>query len=107
MGAGMMQRHLERLTWELGLSDDQRTQVQTLVQAIAAKEADLRLSHITVMQEIRKLLNPEQQKTFRTMQSHMMEDGGVMGHGSMMGSGEMMGGMMGRRGMMGHGSKTR
>ena len=150
MGGGMMQRHLERLTQQLGLGDDQRTQVQTLVrnhakevirlqadiaimridvgqlldadpvdlpkvkqlvQAIAAKEADLQLSHITVMQEIRKLLNPEQQKTFRTMQGHMMEDGGMMGHGGMRGPGGMMEGMMGRRGMMGrdmrgHGSRA-
>jgi Spy/CpxP family protein refolding chaperone len=140
----MMQRHLERLTQQLGLGDDQRTQVQTLVrnhakevirlqadmaimridagqlldadpvdlpkvkqlvQAIAAKEADLRLSHITVMQEIRKLLNPEQQKIFRTMQGHMMEDGGRRRPGG------MMEGMMGRRGMMrrgmrGHGSRA-
>lgn len=133
MGGGMVQRHLELLTQQLGLSDDQRTQVQTLirnhakevirlqadvaimridvgqlldadsvdlpkvkqlVQAIAAKEADLRLSHITGMQEIRKLLNPEQQKTFRTMQGHMME--GMRGHQGMMG-----------RGMRGHGSRTR
>ena len=150
MGGGMVQRHLERLTQQLGLSDDQRTQVQTLirnhakevirlqadvaimridvgqlldadpvdlpkvkqlVQAIAAKEADLQLSHITVMQEIRKLLNPEQQKTFRTMQGHMMEDGGMMGHGGMMGLGGMMEGMRGHQGMMGrgmrgHGSRT-
>jgi Spy/CpxP family protein refolding chaperone len=102
----MMQRHLRRLTQQLGLSDDQRTQVQALlrnhakevirlqadiatmqsdvrqlldvepvdllkvkplVQAIAAKEVELRLSHITTMQEISKLLTPEQQKTFRTM----------------------------------------
>jgi Spy/CpxP family protein refolding chaperone len=151
MGGGMVQRHLELLTQQLGLSDDQRTQVQTLirnhakevirlqadvaimridvgqlldadsvdlpkvkqlVQAIAAKEADLRLSHITGMQEIRKLLNPEQQKTFRTMQGHMMEDGGMMGHGGMVGPGGMMEGMRGHQGMMGrgmrgHGSRTR
>ena len=132
MGQGMMlQRHLERVAQQLGLSDDQRAQAQTLVrqhakeiirlraeidtlaidvqswleadpvdlpkvkqalQAMAAKEADLRLIHITAMQDIRKLLTPEQQQKFRLMQRHMMGDGmidpgGMMGHGGMMGRG--------------------
>jgi Spy/CpxP family protein refolding chaperone len=64
--------------------------VKQLLQAIAAKEADVRLAHITAMQDVRKLLTPEQQKQFRTMQGHMIGDGG----------------MMGREGMMGHGSKV-
>ena len=46
--------------------------VQELVQAIAAKHADLYLAHLTLMQDVRTLLSPEQQKTFRTMQGHMM-----------------------------------
>jgi Spy/CpxP family protein refolding chaperone len=123
MGQGgmMMQRHIERLAQQLGLSDDQRAQAQPLLrnhakevirlkadidttaldvrqlldadpvdlakvkpllQTIAAKEADLRLAHITAMQDIRKLLTPEQQKQFRTMQGHRMGDGGMMGRGS-------------------------
>lgn len=117
----MIQRHLERVAQQLGLSDDQRTQAQTLLrkhakeiirlraeidtlaldvqslleadpvdlpkvkqplQAMATKEVDLRLVHITAMQDVRKLLTPEQQQKFRLMQRHMM-----MGHGGMMGRG--------------------
>ena len=139
-GGMMLQQHLEWLSQQLKLNDEQRAQVQTLLrnhakevirlraeidtmaldvpllleanpvdlakvkqlfQAIAAKEADLRLAHVTAMQDIRKLLNPEQQKQFRTMPGHMMGDGAMMGPGGMMGRGAMMG-----RGMMGRGSKT-
>jgi len=139
-GGMMLQRHLEWLSQQLKLSDEQRTQVQTLLrshakdvirlraeidtmtldvpplleanpvdlakvkqlfQAIAAKEADLRLAHVTAMQDIRKLLTPEQQKQFRTMPGHMMGDGAMMGPGSMRGRGAMMGG-----GMRGRGPKT-
>jgi Spy/CpxP family protein refolding chaperone len=121
MGAGgMLMQHLEWLSQRLKLSDEQRTQAQTLLrthakdvirlraeidtmaldvpplleaspvdlakvkqlfQAIAAKEADLRLAHVTAMQDIRKLLTPEQQKQFRAMPGHMMGRGGMMGHG--------------------------
>jgi Spy/CpxP family protein refolding chaperone len=77
--------------------------VKQLVQTMAAKEADVRLSHITAMQEIRKLLTPEQQKKFRAMQDAMMGDGGMMGPGGMMGQE----GMMGRGGMMSHGPRAR
>lgn len=62
--------------------------VKQLLQTLAAKEADLRLAHIAAMQDIRKLLTPEQQKQFRTMQnqimSHdMMGPGGMMRHSMM------------------------
>ncbi len=62
--------------------------VKQLLQTLAAKEVDLRLAHITAMQDIRKLLTPEQQKQFRTMQSQMMGhdmmgSGGMMEHGKM------------------------
>ena len=136
----MLQQHVEWLSQQLKLSDEQRTQVQTLLrnhakdiirlraevdtmaldvpplleanpvdlakvkqlfQAIAAKEVDLRLAHVTAMQDILKLLTPEQQKQFRTMPGHMMGDGGMMGGGGMMGRGMMRPG-----GMMGHGPKT-
>ena len=139
-GGRMLQQHVEWLSQQLKLSDEQRTQIQTLLrshakdvirlraeidtmtldvpplleanpvdlakvkqlfQAIAAKEADLRLAHVTAMQDIRKLLTPEQQKQFRTMPGHMMGDGGMMGGGGMMGRGMMRPG-----GMMGHGPKT-
>jgi Spy/CpxP family protein refolding chaperone len=143
-GGMMLQRHLEWLSQQLKLSDEQRTQVQGLLrnhakdvirlraeidtmtldlpalleanpvdlakvkqlfQAIAAKEADLRLAHVTAMQDIRKLLTPEQQKQFRTMPGHMMGEDAMMGRG-MMGPGGMMGrGMMGR-GMMGRGHEA-
>jgi Spy/CpxP family protein refolding chaperone len=133
-GGMMLQRHLEWLSQQLKLSDEQRTQVQGLLrnhakdvirlraeidtmtldlpalleanpvdlakvkqlfQAIAAKEADLRLAHVTAMQDIRKLLTPEQQKQFRTMPGHMMGEDAMMGRG-MMGRGMMGRGMMGR-----------
>ena len=54
-------------------------QVQQLLQTIAGKKADLRFAHVTLMQEISKLLTPEQRQTFRAMR------GGMMGSGSMMG----------------------
>ncbi len=74
--------------------------VKQLLQAMAAKEADVRLSHITAMQELRKVLTPEQQKKFRAMQDAMMGDGEMMGPAGMMGQGGMMG-----RGMMEHGPR--
>ena len=125
-GGMMLQQHLEWLSQQLKLSDEQRAQVQMLLrnhakeiirlqaeidtmsldipplleanpvdlakvkqlfQAIAAKEADLRLAHVTAMQDIRKLLNLEQQKQFRTMPGHMMGDDAMMGPGGMMGRG--------------------
>lgn len=55
-----------------------------LLQAIAAKEADLRLEHITAMESMPQLLTPEQQKKFRALRSHMMGAGGMMGHSRMM-----------------------
>src|SRR5215471_9551782 len=66
------------------------TKVKPLLQTIAAKEADLRLSHLTAMQEVRKLLTPEQQKKFRAMQEAMMGHEGMM-RGGMMGPGGIMG----------------
>src|SRR5215468_4743617 len=81
--------------------------VKQLFQAIAAKEVDLRLAHVTAMQDIRKLLTPEQQKQFRTMLDHMMGDGAMMGPGGMMGGSGMMGrSMMRPGGMMGRSPKT-
>jgi hypothetical protein len=88
--------------------------VKQLFQAIATKEADLRLAHVTAMQDIRKLLSPEQQKQFQTIPGHMLGDGAMMGPGGMMGGSGMMGrggmmrpgGMMGHGGMMGRGPKT-
>jgi Spy/CpxP family protein refolding chaperone len=46
------------------------SRVKPALQAIAAKEADLRLAHITLMQDIRQVLTPEQQKQFRSLAVH-------------------------------------
>ena len=45
--------------------------VKQLVQSIAAKRADLQMARITLIQDIRKLLTPEQQQQFRTIRSHL------------------------------------
>jgi Spy/CpxP family protein refolding chaperone len=58
-----------------------------LFQSIGAKEADLRLAHVTLMQEVDKLLTPEQHKKFRTMRERMMGMDGMMSMGGMMGRG--------------------
>ena len=55
--------------------------VKQLLQSIAGKEVDLRLAHITLMQEISKLLTPEQRQKFRAMRESMMASGGMMGRG--------------------------
>jgi Spy/CpxP family protein refolding chaperone len=55
--------------------------VKPLFQTIAAKEVDLHMAHVTAMQDIRKLLTPEQQKHFKTMQGHRMREGGKRAHG--------------------------
>lgn len=125
MGRGMMghiQRHMDRLTQQLELSDDQQMQIQALLrnhakegirlkadidlasldlqqlldtqpvdmnrvkstlQAIAEKEADLRLTHIVAMQDIQKLLTPEQQQQFQALWGHMLGSGGKMRRGGM------------------------
>ncbi len=79
--------------------------VKTTLQTIAGKEADLRLTHIAAMQDIRKLLTPEQQKQFRAVRGHMMDGGGKMAHRGMKGRGgmKMHGKQMGRGGMKGQG----
>ena len=114
-----IQQHLERLTQQLKLKDEQRAQVRTIMYthakemirlqaelatlrldvpplleaepvdlakvkpqflAIATKEADLHLAHVTAMQEIRKGLTPEQQQQFKTLQGRMMHEGGRREH---------------------------
>ncbi len=114
-----LQQHLERLTQQLKLNDEQRAKVRTIMRThakdvirlkaematltldvpplleadpvdlakvkqqfltIAAKEADLHMAHVTAMQEIRKVLTPEQQQQFKTMQGRMMREGGRREH---------------------------
>ena len=50
-----------------------------LVQAMAARRADLHYGQIVLMQDIRKLLTPEQQKKFRTLMGKMAMHG-MRGH---------------------------
>ena len=71
--------------------------VKTTLQTIAEKEAALRLTHIAAMQDIRKLLTPEQQQQFRMVWGHMLGGGGKMARG----------GMRGRHGMQKHGRHMR
>jgi Spy/CpxP family protein refolding chaperone len=73
--------------------------VKTALQTIAAKEADLRLTHISAMQGIRELLTPDQQKQFRAVWRHML-GGGMMGRGGIQKHGKQMG----REGMKGQGA---
>ena len=44
--------------------------VKQALQAIAAKEVDLHLAHLTLMQDIRQVLTTEQQQHFRAMLEH-------------------------------------
>ena len=116
----MIGHHMERLTQQLELTDQQPAQVRTLLrnhvkeairlradigmlavdvqqlldtdpvdlpkvkpllQSLATKEADVRLAHITLMQEVNKLLTPEQQKKFRPMRARMLGLDGMRGQG--------------------------
>jgi Spy/CpxP family protein refolding chaperone len=51
--------------------------VKSALQAIAAKEVDLQMVHITLMHDIRQVLTPEQQKKFQSLleQHHTREHG--------------------------------
>src|SRR5262249_38718386 len=55
------------------------SRVQAALQAIAAQQVELRLAHITTLQDIQKLLTPEQQKKFRALRHTMLGPGGMMG----------------------------
>jgi Spy/CpxP family protein refolding chaperone len=57
-------------------------QVKQQFQAIATKDVDLHMAHVTAMQDIRKLLTPEQQQQFKTMHGPMRSEGGKREHGS-------------------------
>jgi Spy/CpxP family protein refolding chaperone len=135
---GMIPHHLERLARHLELTEEQRTQMWTvlgnqakeairlkadletlaidlrqlleadpvdlarvkpLLQSMAGKEADLRLLHITALQEMGKMLTPEQRQKLRAMRHSMMGHGGMMGHHGMQDMGERKGpgGMRGHR----------
>jgi hypothetical protein len=57
--------------------------VKTALQTIASKEADLRMTYISALQDIRELLTPDQQKEFRAVWEHMLGGGGMKGQGPM------------------------
>lgn len=117
-----MLRRMERLTRDLGLSEQQEKQIRSrirdhmkqaiqiraelatqriellehldadtvemakvkaLLQSMAARKADLRFAHLSLMQEIKQQLTPEQQKKFRAWGGYMMHDEGPMGYGGM------------------------
>jgi Spy/CpxP family protein refolding chaperone len=68
--------------------------VKDLLQTMASQRADLRFAHITLMQDITKLLTPAQQEKFRTLRGQMLR-----GRGGMAGPGRLRG----RRGIPGQG----
>jgi Spy/CpxP family protein refolding chaperone len=71
--------------------------VKETLQSLASQRAGLVFAHVAVMDEINKLLTPEQQQRFETMRRQMKHGGGMMGRG----------GMHGHGGMMGHGAGSR
>ncbi|GIX47189.1 MAG: hypothetical protein KatS3mg131_1400 [Candidatus Tectimicrobiota bacterium] len=73
--------------------------VRAQLQAIAAQQVELHLAHFTLLQDVGKLLTPEQQQKFRRLRRRLLAWHGPWGHGGMMGPW----GMMGRWGMMGPG----
>lgn len=118
-GHGYRMLHkMERLTRELGLSEQQEKQIRSrirdhmkqaiqmraelatqrielqaqleadkvdmanvkaLLQKMAAQQADLRFAHLSLMQEIKQQLTPEQQQKFRHGRGYMMHDERHMG----------------------------
>jgi Spy/CpxP family protein refolding chaperone len=48
------------------------SKVKDMLQNITSKEAQLRFARITTMQDIRKVLTPEQQKQWRAMYARRM-----------------------------------
>jgi hypothetical protein len=69
--------------------------VKETLQSLASQQAGLVFAHVALMEEITKLLTPEQQQQFRTMRRQMRHGGGMMGRHS---------GMHGPGGMRGHGA---
>ena len=51
--------------------------VKAALQAIAAKEVDLHMVHVTLLHDLRQVLTPEQQKKFRSL----LEEGHPREHG--------------------------
>ena len=65
--------------------------VKETLQSLASQQAGLVFAHVALMDEINKLLTPEQQQQFRTMRRQMRHGGGMMGGGGMHGPGGMRG----------------
>jgi Spy/CpxP family protein refolding chaperone len=55
--------------------------VKPVLQTLASREADLRLLHLTAMQELGKVLTAEQQQKLQGIRRRMLEHRGMMGHG--------------------------
>ena len=60
---------------QLSANQPDLSKVKDILQNIGAKEAQLRFDRITTMQDIRKLLTPEQQEQWRAMHTHGMSWG--------------------------------
>ena len=71
--ADMTVAHLE-VRQLLDADQPDLSQVKDKLQQIASKEAQLRFALITMMQDIRKLLTPEQQKQWRAMRARRMSE---------------------------------
>ena len=65
------------------------TKVKSLLQDMAAQQAELRFSHLSLMQEIKQQLTPEQQKKFSARQGYMMYGYGRHARGAWWGPGPM------------------
>jgi Spy/CpxP family protein refolding chaperone len=61
--------------------------VKETLQSLASQQAGLVFAHVALMDEINKLLTPQQQQQFQTMRRQMRHGGGMHGHGGMMGRG--------------------
>ncbi len=57
---------------QLSSNQPDLSKVKDMLQNVAGKEAQLRFARITTMQDIRKLLTPEQQEQWRAMHARSM-----------------------------------
>lgn len=62
-------------------------EVKALLHNMAKRRADLRYSHLSLMQEIKQQLTPEQRKKFRARSGVMMHGYGLKSHGERRGRG--------------------
>jgi Spy/CpxP family protein refolding chaperone len=67
---GMHERHMERMTQELGLTAQQQEQIGNLNKGYAERSRDMRQAH---REEVRKLLDAEQQAKMDAMREQRRE----------------------------------